>query len=109
MIRPLLLEKTNGRALAGVNDGDTRLGHTRSLGLPHAVKLGDVIVSFLQYLLRAVEASAIDNDSLGKKASIGCCICTHGAVKKRVDVGGVLMAFLMFETAGKEFAGVLCI
>jgi hypothetical protein len=107
--RPLLLEKTNGRALAGVNDGDARLGHTSSICLPHAVKLGDIIVSFLQHLLRAIEASAIDNNGLGKMAVVGCCICIHGAVKKRVDVRGVLLAFHVFETARKEFAGVVCV
>ena len=109
MKRPLLLEKTNGRALAGVNDGDARLGHTSSIHLPHAVKLCDIIVSFFQHLLRAIEASAINNNSFGKMAVVGSCVCIHGAVKKRVDVGGVLLAFHVFETARKEFAGVACV
>ncbi len=78
----LLLEKTNGRALAGVNDGDARFRNAGSVHFPHAIKLGDVIISFLQHLLRAIEASAIDNDGLWKVAIVRRCIGTHGAVEK---------------------------
>ena len=103
----LLLEKTNGRALAGMNDGDARFRHARGVELPHAIKLGDVVVGFYQHLLRTIEASAIDDNGLGKKAIIRCCISSHGTVKKCFDVGSVLLAINVFKTAGKELAGVM--
>jgi hypothetical protein len=102
-----LQEKTNGRALAGMNDGDARFGHARGIDLPHAIKLGNVVISFCQHLLRTIEASAINDDGLGKKAIIRCCISSHGTVKKCFDVGSVLLAINVFKTAGKELAGVM--
>ncbi len=104
-----LLEKTNGGALASVNNNDAGLGHARSIDLPHAVKLGNVFIGFLHNLLGAVEASTVDDDGLGKVAVIGSCIRTHSAVKKRVDVAGVLPALLGFKTTGIELAGVMCV
>lgn len=103
----LLLEKTNGRALARVNDGDARLRHTRSIDLPHTVKLGNIRISFFHNLLRAIEAGTIDDDGLGNVAVVGFCICTHGAVKKRVDVGGMLLALHRFKPTGIELAGIV--
>ncbi len=103
-----LLEKTNGRALASVNNRYARLGRSSGrVEFPQSVKLGDVIVSFLQNLLGAVEASAVNDDCFGKVAVVSSCVCTHSAVKKGVDVAGVLVPLHMFETTGEELAGVV--
>jgi hypothetical protein len=103
----LLLEKTNRRTLACVNDSDARLWYTRGVDFPHAVKLRDVVISFLQHLLRSVEAGSVDNNALGKMSIIRRRIGTHGTVKKRVDVGGMLLTIHVLETAGKELACIM--
>ncbi len=63
-----------------MNDGDARFRHAGGIDFPHAIKLGNVVVSFAQHLLRAIEASAINDNSLRKVAIVRFCIGTHGTI-----------------------------
>ena len=102
-----LLEQANGRALAGVDDSDAGLRDSGGVDFPHSVKFGDVFVSFLQHELGAVETRTIDNDGLGKIAIVGICVRIHGAIKKSVDIGSVLLALDVIKTAGEKLAGIM--
>ncbi len=90
-----------------MNDGHARFRHARSVDFPHTIKLGNVVVSFLQNLLRAIEAGTINDDSFRKVAIVRRCIGTHSTVEKCVDVGCMLLALDVFKTARKELAGVM--